>query len=475
MSVRVRRVALAVLLLTALAAAPSARALEVVTVRPVNHSLAVARDAAVLVLFDGEIDPATVDETSFAVFGRFTGPVEGTYQVAGARMRFVPVAPLAAGDQMTVRLQASLAGTDGVALGRTWVWNYWTASAPAGLVFTETAQLEPGNVPYGAHGGDLDDDGDLDLAVPNEGTDDMAVYLNDGSGVFAGPVSYPAGNTPSPIEAWDLNGDRIVDLVVANLFSDDLSVFLGVGDGTFEPEVRYPAGGGPRGVGFIDLDGDGDLEVLSSNRDSGDLSVYHSRGDGSFDPERRVDTPGSRETAVVGTDATGDGREDLIVGYYGSTEVRIFARTADGRFEATGQAASGGQVWQMAVGDLNGDGLVDVVTANSSANTAGVLLATAPGVLADAVTYPTDGFPIAIDLGDLDGDGDLDLVTSNFTGGTWTIYLNDGAGNFGDRRELPAIASGSCAVLHDRDGDGDLDITGIDENADRVLLLRNDD
>lgn len=237
---RLCRSTLVTLAVASLAAPAAVSALEVLTVRPRAHALAVARDASVLVLFDGAIDAASVDQASFAVYGRFTGPVEGTYQVNGARMRFVPSTPLSAGDFVTVRLQPTLAGTDGVALGRSYVWDYWTASGPAGLVFTETAQLVPGQVPYGAHGGDLDDDGDLDLAVPNEGTDDMAVYLNDGGGGYTGPVSYGTGTTPSPIEAWDLDGDRVVDLVVANLFSDDISVFHGVGDGTFSPRCATP-------------------------------------------------------------------------------------------------------------------------------------------------------------------------------------------------------------------------------------------
>lgn len=66
------------------------------------------------------------------------------------------------------------------------------------------------------------------------------------------------------------------------------------------------------------------------------------------------------------------------------------------------------------------------------------------------------------------------MVTSSYGSGDFHVYTNNGSGVFTMRFTLPAVMAGSCAVLHDRDGDGDTDITGIDENADRIILYRQD-
>ena len=73
--------------------------------------------------------------------------------------------------------------------------------------FTLADTLIPGDTPYGAHGGDIDEDGDLDLCIPNENTSDVSVFLNDGNANFSGPFNYPVGFHCSPSEATDLDHD----------------------------------------------------------------------------------------------------------------------------------------------------------------------------------------------------------------------------------------------------------------------------
>jgi hypothetical protein len=450
----------------------AAEPLKVKGVSPAPHSLAVPRSQRLTVRFDHVLDPLSVDAGSLIVTGRFSGVLPGAVEALADKLRFTPARPLAPGEWVTARVAATVRGIGGEVLSQGHVWNFWTASSSASVQLTLEDTLTPGDTPYGGYAGDFDHDGDLDLAVANEGTDDMAVYINDGAGGYAPPVKYTAGNVPSPIAAADLNGDTHMDLIVGNTLSADVSVFLGQGDGSFEQQSRYATGVNPRGIAPIDLNRDGALDLVIANRGSSDISLLRNQGDGHFGNEKRRDLPGEGEDAAAASDVNGDGLEDLIIGFYSSDEVSVYL-AGNGGFTLSSVAASGGHVWQMAVGDLNGDGLLDAVTANSSTSTAGVLIATAPGVLSDAVTYPVGAFPLSVVLGDPDGDGDLDMLTSNFSGGSFTLYRNNGAGLFGGRQDFPAAIAGSCAVLYDRDGDGDLDLAAIDELADHVRLYRN--
>lgn len=125
---------------------------------------------------------------------------------------------------------------------------------------------------------DLDDDGDLDLYVTNDGTANR-LYQNAGDGTFvdlsllsgAALDANGAQQAGMGIAAGDINGDGLVDLAVTNFSLEPNNLFVNLGDGLFEDRSR---GSGVSessfkdlgwGIAFVDYDGDGDLDLATAN------------------------------------------------------------------------------------------------------------------------------------------------------------------------------------------------------------------
>lgn len=459
---------------------------EIVNLFPGREAVAVAPQGSVVVTFGRPVDPPTVTAQNLKVFGRWSGVMSGSMALAADSLTlvFTPARPFQSGEQVTVSLTRDLLHA-GQTEGRSgFSWTFWIATEPGSLDLTAVGSVDVRRAregwvqSYGAYAGDLNGDGFTDLAVPNERANDVRVFLNDGSGGYDDfmVLPIPNGAVPSPNEGGDFNNDGLVDFAVGNAGSDLVSVYLGGGDGSLSHGGNFRADRGVRGVCVVDLDGDGFSDIVTANNrggGTGNVSVLLNDGNGGF----AARTPHQANARGQKTCATGDinrdGQLDVFVGAFLTKEILVYLGDGTGGLEFSGAVTAGGSPWMIVAGDLNGDGIIDVASANRRESNAAVLYGTAEGTLAPPVTYSVGREPLAIDLGDLDGDGALDVVTSDFAGATFTVLENDGSGGLVRPRTLAATTAGSCAILHDRDGDGDLDITGIDEMADVVLLFEN--
>ncbi|MBV6624475.1 MAG: VCBS repeat-containing protein [Rivularia sp. (in: Bacteria)] len=119
---------------------------------------------------------------------------------------------------------------------------------------------------------DFNGDGNSDIAIVNESSDNVLVLLGDDNN-FAAPQSFAVGNSPRSVTVGDFNGDDKLDLITANSLSSDVSVLLGDGNGNFEPALNFAVGNNPDSLIVGDFNGDGNSDIAAINLTSSDVSV----------------------------------------------------------------------------------------------------------------------------------------------------------------------------------------------------------
>jgi hypothetical protein len=306
---------------------------------------------------------------------------------------------------------------------------------------------------------DYDNDGDVDVLVlrggwlQDKGRVRNSLLRNNGDGTFS-DVTRAAGldrpALPTQAAAWadyDLDGD--LDLALGNegvqrpdskiAFADNL--FRNNGDGTFT-DVAVQAGVTndryAKGIAWGDYDSDGDPDLYVSN--IGPNRLYRNNGDGTFTdvaPELGVVAPAARSFATWFFDHDQDGDLDLFVIAYTATMDDVARDLAGERSERPDlwprlYRNDGGRFTDVTLaagldhpslpmgsgfGDINGDGYPDIYLGTGTPAYEAVMpnlfyLNNGDGTFTD-ITFP-GGFGHlqkghGISFADLDRDGDEDI------------------------------------------------------------------
>lgn len=342
---------------------------------------------------------------------------------------------------------------------------------------------------YSMAWGDMDGDGDLDLAVGNYAGMNC-LYRNEGGAVFSKLVtSLDLTASYASSVAWgDMDGDGDLDLAVGNMerYVDLRDVPVenrlyrndgpsGSSGWTFTDVTTDTLGltaDDTRSVAWGDYDGDGNLELVVGN--FGVNRMYHNIGGGTFIELIGTLGPATDPTySLAWGDYDGDGDPDLVVGNYGQVN-RLYrndspSTIAGGTFtdvttDTLGLTAE--DTSSVAWGDIDGDGDLDLAVGNYGSNRLyrndGQSISSGWN-FADVTTYTlglTANNTSSVAWGDYDGDGDLDLAIGNY-GEVNRLYRNDGSLIFIDvtTDTLGLVAYRTSSVAWgDMDGDGDLDL-----------------
>jgi len=340
---------------------------------------------------------------------------------------------------------------------------------------------------------DFNNDGKLDIAVANAGSNNVSILLGNGDGTFQATRNFDAGGAGgSSLAVADFNGDGKLDLVVgipANVQlpgcgGSSVSTLLGNGDGTFQAP-RQAVVVNSRSIivttGDFNNDNKPDLAVMRLVFDSlcgGDgSSVFFGNGDGTFQAEKVLSDP---------PDFNGDGIPDLADANDFTGRMKIWLGKGNGSYErlAPGSTSpTGGYIFA----DLNADQKQDKVSIQARASFSRVtswvatLIGNGDGTFQPAQIYPPGGYACdhaacfginEIGVADFNGDGKLDVAVINAGMQGFRIFLGKGDGTLSGPFDFDTGSGPLTFAIADLNGDHlpDLILSNINDGTISVVL-----
>jgi hypothetical protein len=179
--------------------------------------------------------------------------------------------------------------------------------------------------------GDFNHDTRLDIVVANNGTDNVMVLFGSGYGTFVSQAMYSTGYSSHPcwVAVGDFNNDSRLDIVVANSGTNNVGVFLGNGTGTFSSQITYSTGLGsqPYSVAVLDFDNDTRLDIAVANYGTNNVGVLLGYGNGSFASQLIFNTGfDSHPFALVVGDINKDNLTDIVATNNGYGNIDILSK-----------------------------------------------------------------------------------------------------------------------------------------------------
>jgi hypothetical protein len=231
--------------------------------------------------------------------------------------------------------------------------------------------------------GDLDNDGDMDLAVAQFGYDDGETRWIENLGNWqfqSHMLQFLSG--PVNVEITDIDFDNDSDIIsLVSQEWEEIYCYINDGTGQFRPTLLFGSSNqdyGSSGIALCDLDRDGDQDILYTNGDAFDymppqgrpwhgVQWLENKGGLEFEFHRLCNFTGA--TNVRPADFDNDGDLDLVaVSAFniwdrpGSNSFILLENAGNMQFIRRDITRDPTHLLTCEPGDFNGDGLVDVIT-----------------------------------------------------------------------------------------------------------------
>jgi gliding motility-associated-like protein len=351
---------------------------------------------------------------------------------------------------------------------------------------------------------DVNDDGKIDLAwyQPN-GTLNVAKNTSSAGSFTSSSVSLSSttntqwsGDRNGKMLCTDLNNDGKLDFAVSNSGSNGGFANINnssTGSVSFNPysNIRsiYNEYNVTSGMEPLDWDNDGKIDfcgfynigywIYYSKNTSSNGAFSVSTGSGSQYYSQNVSNYPHFPTSSDNFDVDGDGKTDVLIGH--STGINVMRNTtsqgvAQTSFSYTNVTPITGisSVYNLITADINSDGKLDLVVSQGTKITVYLNTSTSGNVSFSSAYHITfSSNTTGVSAGDINGDGFVDLIVSDQTKTFFIKNITAQNASVASFETAVQIANNSLIDISiaDMDADGKVDIIG--NNGNILYVLRN--
>ncbi len=346
------------------------------------------------------------------------------------------------------------------------------------------------NYPVSAVAKDADSDGDADIVVASRDDNTVRWFEHNGASFpqFTEHLITNNANGAVSVDVGDVNGDGNQDIASASENDDKIAWYVNNGANQFsERIVRQAASPAPQGLDYaksvriVDVDSDGDGDLLYGSENGNEVGWYENHGGAQPQfTQRVIDVGRDHVKYVAAADVDGNGYLDVlsassadgVIAWYRNNGAQLPQFSS----HVITNAAMGARFVQSA--DVDGDGDLDVLMASRDD---GRIAWYRNRTIHRNTLYPVQAQHTLgkieaarhVRAADMDGDGDLDLVATGNRDLIW--FESNGARplTYTSHPIANGINGARWVDLSDLDRDGDVDMVVASTKNNRLLWYEN--